>query len=159
MKRIGIFADISNLYYCVGQRFDARKLDYQRYYDYVAPLGEIQLAIAYGAQLNNKAEGFITALKKIGYRPRYKTPKTYMNEGEMRRKADWDVGIAIDIVNMIDKLDMIVLGSGDGDMCPVVEWAMAKGCDVVVLACGISKDLKEMATSWIEIPESMLETK
>ena len=158
-KRIGIFADVSNLYYCVGKKFQDRKLDYEKYYDYVKPLGEIQQAIAYGAQMDDKAEGFIHALKKIGFRPKYKTPKTYTNDGKIRRKADWDVGIAMDMVTMIDKLDMILLGTADGDMEPVVTWALSKGVDVVILACGISKDLKDISTSWIEIPESMLEDK
>ena len=158
MKRIGVFADVSNLYYCVNKKFNS-KLDYEKYYDWIKPLGEIQQAVAYGAQMDDKAEGFIYALKKIGFYTKYKTPKTYVNNDIVRRKADWDVGIAIDIVTMIDKIDMIVLGTADGDLCPVVEWSLAKGADVIILACGISKDLKEIATKWVEIPESMLEDK
>ena len=159
MKRIGMFVDVSNLYYCVNKKFGKRKLDYRKYMQFVEDLGQIQKAIAYGAQMSNQARGFILCLKEIGFETKYKTPKTYHGEGtDIKRKADWDVGIAMDMVNMIDRFDMIVLGSGDGDMLPVVEWATRQGVDVVILACTISRDLKDHATTCIEIPESLLET-
>ena len=41
-KRIGMFVDISNLYYCVGKKFPGRKLDYRKYKRFVEDLGEIQ---------------------------------------------------------------------------------------------------------------------
>ena len=159
MKRIGVFVDVSNLYYCIHKKYKGRKLDYRKYLAFIKDLGDMQVAIAYGSQMNNQASAFVYCLKAIGFNTKFKSPKTYVNLGEtgIRRKADWDVGIAIDIVKMIDRLDMVILGSGDGDMLPVVEWAMDKGVDVVVLASGISRDLKDKATKFIEIPESLLE--
>lgn len=158
MKKLGIFADVSNLYYCIQKQYPRRKLDYRKYIKFIEDLGEIQQSIAYGAHMADQAQGFKYCLKQIGFQTKYKTPKTYAGEnGKLKRKADWDVGIAIDIVNMIDRFDMIILGSGDGDMLPVVQWAMAKGVDVVVIAAGISSDLKDHATRCIEIPESLLE--
>lgn len=159
-KRLGIFADVSNLYYCINKKYPNRKLDYRKYYKFIKDLGEVNVAIAYGAQLANQATGFIYVLKQIGFQTKFKTPKTYINEDiglTVKRKADWDVGITMDIVQTIDRIDMIILGSGDGDMLAVVEWAISKGVDVVVIATGISKDLKEKATKFIEIPESLLE--
>jgi uncharacterized LabA/DUF88 family protein len=156
-KRIGVFCDVSNLYYCIGKKFDKRKLDYRAYLQYARDLGEVQHAIAYGAQLNNEASGFIHCLKQIGFEAKYKSPKDYHNRDNFKRKADWDVGIAIDIVRMLDRLDMIILGTADGDLKALVEYAKERGVDVVVLACGISRELKDSATKFIEIPESMLE--
>jgi len=159
-KRIGIFVDISNLYYCIGKKYPNRKLDYRKYLKFIKDIGEVQIAIAYGAQISGQANGFIYCLKQIGFQTKFKSPKTYNNEENnflIKRKADWDVGIAMDIVNMIDRVDMIILGTGDGDMLPVVEWAMSKGVEVVVIATGISKDLKDHCTKFIEIPESLLE--
>ena len=109
--------------------------------------------------MSSQASGFIYCLKQMGFQAKYKTPKTYQGDGErIKRKADWDVGIAMDIVNMIDRFDMIILGTGDGDMLPVVQWAMQKGVDVIMFASGISKDLRDHATKCIEIPESLMET-
>lgn len=159
MKRIGIFADVSNLYYCIGMKYPERKLDYAAYMAYIKELGALSVAYAYGAQLENEASGFIHCLKATGFTPKYKTPKTYKFDGRIKRKADWDVGIAIDIVQTIDRLDIVVLGSADGDLCPVVDWAQRHGATVVVLACGISRELRELSDQAIEIPESLLEKK
>jgi uncharacterized LabA/DUF88 family protein len=157
MKRIAVFADVSNLYYCVGKRFGGRKLNYATYMEYIKDLGEIQEAIAYGAQLKQEARGFIHCLRQAGFTPRYKTPKSYVNDGDTRRKADWDVGIALDMVNQAERVDMMILGSADGDLTPAVEWVQARGVTVIVLASGISRELKQVANEFIEIPESMLE--
>lgn len=155
-KRVGVFCDISNLYYCINKKFFKRKLDYEAYLKYCKDLGEVQHAIAYGAQMENEARGFIHCLRRIGFEPKYKAPKDYHNNTNFKRKADWDVGIAIDIVRYIDRVDLIILGSADGDMAPAVEWAKERGVEVIVLACGISRELKDI-TKYVEIPESMLE--
>lgn len=157
MKRIGVFVDVSNIYYCIGKKYEYRKLDYRKYLDFIRDFGELVKVIAYGSQLSNEAAGFIHCLDKTGFQTKFKTVKSFNNELELRRKADWDVGIAMDIVNMIDRFDMIILGTADGDLEPVVDWAIRRGVDVVILACGISRDLKERATKFIEIPESLLE--
>lgn len=161
MKRLGIFMDVSNLYYCIHKKFDGRKLDYDKFKAFVEDLGDIQQAIAYGAQLRDEANGFVHCLQQIGFTTKWKIAKTYgSNKNEdFKRKADHDVTIAIDIVNMINSIDRIILGSADGDLVPVVEWAQQRGVDVVVLACGISRDLKAVATKAIEIPESLLEVR
>lgn len=159
MKHIAIFADVSNLYYCIGMKYPDRKLDYAAYYEYISDLGLIDKAIAYGAQLDNEAEGFIHCLRSAGFEPKYKTPKTYRSDGKIKRKADWDVGIAIDMVNFAATIDLMVLGSADGDLCPVVEWVQNRSVQVIILACGISRDLRDLATKAIEIPQSLLEKK
>lgn len=158
-KRIGIFVDVSNMYYCVKKKYNKRKLNYQAFYDYVKDLGEIKSATAYGAQVKHEAQHFITCLKHIGFQTKYKMAKDYQNVDKFKRKADWDVGIAVDIIESIlnNEHDMIVLGSADGDLAPVVEWCTENDIKVFILACGISRELKKTATTFIEIPESMLE--
>ena len=48
-------------------------------------------------------------------------------------KADWDVGIAIDIMEMAETSDIIVLVSGDGDFDLLVEKVIDKyGCRVEI---------------------------
>jgi uncharacterized LabA/DUF88 family protein len=157
MKRIGVFVDVSNLYYCLSKKYNKRKLDYKKYYDFIADLGEVQQAIVYGCQMHGEANSFLHCVKKIGYTVKYKTTKTFHNGTLISHKADCDVVITIDIVNMINSMDMVILGSADSDLAPVVEWARSRGKDVVVIASGISRDLKDVATTCIEIPESLLE--
>lgn len=159
MKRLLVCMDVSNLYYCISKKFEGRRLNYAEYIKYLNGLGEIQKMIAYGAQVGKEANAFIHCLRKLGFETKYKTPRVFRNGLQTKRKADWDVGIAMDIVNMVElkSVDMIILGSADGDLTPCVEWAKARGVDVVVLACGIARELKKTATLFVEIPESFLE--
>jgi uncharacterized LabA/DUF88 family protein len=156
-KKIGVFCDVSNLYFCIGKKFNHRKLDYQGYLSFIEDLGEVVLANAYGAQVDNEAVGFITALKKIGYTCKFKKPKEWINGDKIKRKADHDVNIAIDIVDAVDDFDIVVIGSADSDLAPVVRWVMNKGKKVVIFACGIAKELRNTATKSIEVIESQLE--
>lgn len=160
MKRVGIYADVSNLYYCIGLKFSkGHKLDYQRYYDFIKDLGQIHFAKAYGAQIGSEAEGFIRCLKAVGYEAIYKTPKEYKGlEGKVHRKADHDVAIAVDMIENMSNIDLYVLGSADCDMCPVVQHLISQGKEVLVIAVGISGELRDM-TSCIELPESLLENR
>ena len=51
------------------------------------------------------------------------------------KKADWDVGIAVDAIKLADKVDAVVLASGDGDFAPLLEYLSGvKGCLVEVMS-------------------------
>jgi len=154
MKRIGVFCDVSNLYYCIGNRFNGKKLDYKGFLNFIKDLGEIQQAVAYGSQMRNEAHPFIKALKSVGFVTKFKKPKEFANG----RKSDWDVGIAVDMISMMGALDMVILGSADSDMAPAVAYIMNKGIKVLVFACGVSRELHETGAEIIEVTESMLET-
>ena len=72
------------------------------------------------------------------------------------KKADWDVGIAVDAIRLLPLLDVIVLISGDGDFCPLVEYLKNEGRQVEVMAFGksASAKLKEMADDFIDLSEN-----
>ncbi len=72
------------------------------------------------------------------------------------KKADWDLGIAMDAIRLGSKVDSIVLVSGDGDFCPVINYLQqSQGCLVEVVAFGRSanKELRELADEFIDIEE------
>jgi len=154
MKKIGFFVDVSNLYHCIAKHFRGKCLDYRHYYQFVKDFGDITKAIAYGSEIGDETLKFKRVLYNIGFEPKYKSVREIDKD---RLKADWDVGITIDIVLMTPELDTIVLGSADGDLEPLVTWCRSQGKDVIVIACGISGDLKKAATEAIEIPESLVE--
>ena len=41
--------------------------------------------------------------------------------GDGSRKADWDMGMAMEILDVVNDVDVVVLGSGDGDFVPLVK--------------------------------------
>lgn len=155
-KQIGVYVDVSNLYYCIGKRFKNRKLDYSKYLSFIKDFGQITIAKAYGAQVKNQASGFLHCLKKIGFEPEYEIPKQFTGEdGSIKKKANYDVKIAVDMIRA--NHDFYVLGSADGDFAPLVHYLRENGAFVIVCACKISNDLLTAANLCIEIPESFLE--
>lgn len=159
-KRVLIVADVSNLYYCVEKRFNGR-LDYSKYLQLATNDCAFYRAVAYGANMSSEGDKFLEALHHMGWMTNFKTPNIYPGEkeGEEVRKADWDVGIAIDVVRCIDRFDLLILGSADGDMAPLVSWVQDHGASVHVFAAGISRALKDVAHSYKEIDEKCLLTK
>ena len=157
MKKIGVFCDVSNLYYCVSHRFEGRKLDYRKYLAFIQDLGDIQYAYAYGSQMKGQAHAFVAALKGAGFIPKFKSPKEIQGK-VYKRKADWDVGIAIDMIKGMTDLDTMILGSADSDMAPAVEYVREQNVKVIVFACGVSRELHDLCDV-LEIPESLLENR
>ena len=154
LQRIGIFIDVANQYYCVGKKWEGRKLNYESYLE-VAQGDAIRIrAIAYGNQDSDEAVYFIGALKHAGYETKYLT--STVDSKNQIRKGDWKIGIALDIVRMLSRLDIVVLGSSDPDMVPVIKYIQEHGAIAKVVACGISRDLKDAANSYHEITEDML---
>ena len=59
------------------------------------------------------------------------------------KKADWDVGLAVDAIKMAPKLDTVIIVSGDGDFVPLVEYLkMNEGCQVEAICFGKSSSAK-----------------
>lgn len=154
-KRIGLFMDVSNLYYTIGDHYSGHRLNYARALDYVKGFGDVTMSVAYGANRKGQANPFIKMLQRIGFRTKYKEVKI---QGTVA-KANWDVGMAVDIMKSAENLDMIFLGSADGDFAPLAEYLVELGKVVVVFARAISKEFVNVATECIEIPESLLDKK
>lgn len=164
MKSIGIFVDVSNLYYCVGKKFDGKKLDYGKYTSAVTgPDDIVYRTIAYGMQIDTEATKFIACLKHLGFETKYKKPRVHQTtEGKAEvRRVPWNVGIAMDIVRIVsnNKLDEVIIGSADPELASLVEWIKERGIRCKILACGISKELKEVADEWKEITEELIENR
>jgi uncharacterized protein (TIGR00288 family) len=155
MRKIGIYCDLSNLYYCIKLRYQ-KKLDFGKFMDFCKGYGEVSIAKAYGAQIGNQADKFITALNKVGFETFYKTPKTY-NKGSalQQSKADHDITITIDVIKDLDDIDAVVLATADGDFAPLVHYLLEQNKDVFIMGCGISHEL-QCATQLVEIPPMVL---
>ena len=94
------------------------------------------------------------ALGKMGIEPRIKDLQIFSGGA---KKADWDVGLAVDAIKMAPKLDAVILVSGDGDFVPLVEYLkMNEGCQVEVVSFGKSTSAKliEAADSFTDLDEN-----
>jgi uncharacterized LabA/DUF88 family protein len=102
---------------------------------------------------SGEESAFFEALQKQGIEIKTKDLQIFSGGA---KKADWDVGLAIDAVASAPKLDAIILATGDGDFVPLVEYLQNKeGCQVEVISFGrsTSMKLKEAADDFIDMDE------
>ena len=79
-KTVGVFVDVSNIYYCVSKGFPENKVDYQKYLEKATNDLIIYRATAFGVQNNPESAKFISCLKHLGYDTKFKKfdPKSIM---------------------------------------------------------------------------------
>ena len=157
---MGIFIDIQNLYHSSKNLYQARV----NYKELIKELiGDRQLIVATAYVVKSDAvEGesaFFDALKKVGLELRTKDLQIFA--GGMK-KADWDVGMAVDAIRMSDLIDVVILVTGDGDFVPLVEylkWGKGRTVEVATFSRSASAKIKEAADEFIElekIPRALL---
>ncbi len=139
-QRVGIFIDTQNLYHS-GKNLYKSKVNFgQIVKDAVAGRSLIR-AVAYVITTESGEEkGFFDALSKVGIETKTKNLQIFSSGA---KKADWDVGMAVDAIKLAPKLDAVVLITGDGDFVPLVEYLQEnQGCQVEVVSFGKSSSSK-----------------
>lgn len=139
-QRIGVFVDAQNMYHSARSLYKARVNFKELLEEAVA--GRILIrAITYVISTEGGLEkSFFGAIEKFGFEIKEKDLQIF--PGGMK-KADWDVGLAVDAIKLADKLDVVVIISGDGDYIPLVEYLkINKGCRVEIIAFGESTSSK-----------------
>ena len=139
-QRVGVFVDVQNMYYSAKNVYNA-KVNFKEILRQAVSGRELIRAIAYVIKADIREEkNFFDALSKIGFEVKAKDLQVFVGG---TKKGDWDIGIAMDAIELAPKLDTIVLVSGDGDFLPLVEHLKrALGCRVEVLAFGKSTNSK-----------------
>ncbi len=150
-QRVGVFIDTQNLYHSGKNLYHARVNFGQIMKDAVAGRALIR-AVAYVITTEAGDEkNFFEALEKLGIETKTKNLQIFSGGA---KKADWDVGLAVDAIKMAPKLDTVILISGDGDFVPLVEYLKTnEGCQVEVISFGRSSSSKliESADDFIDL--------
>ncbi len=138
-QRIAVLIDTQNMYHSAKHLFGA-KLAFGKVVEAVAGERAILRAIAYVAKSKTGEEAaFFDALKDMGIELKIKDVQEFSSGA---KKADWDVGIAVDAVKLGEKVDVIILMTGDGDFVPLVEYLHGRGVIVEVAAFAESTNVK-----------------
>ncbi len=152
-QRVGVFIDTQNLYHSAKHLYGARVNFGEVLKEAVAGRHLIR-AIAYVITTEAGDErGFFDALLKMGIETKTKNLQIFAGGA---KKADWDVGLAVDAIKTASKLDAIVIVSGDGDFIPLVEYLkINQGCQVEVASFGKSSSskLREVVDDFIDLDE------
>jgi uncharacterized LabA/DUF88 family protein len=152
-QRVAVFIDVQNLYHSARAIYQ-RRVNFKELLE--TAVGDRQLVRAFAyvvATKTGEEKAFFEALTKLGIEIRVKDLQEYY--GGMK-KADWDVGIAVDAIKTSEIVDVIVLASGDGDYTPLVEYLKNQGRRVEVMAFGksTSAKLREMADDFLDLDEN-----
>ena len=150
--RLGVFVDVPNLLYGAepGQRLDMGKL--------LAILSkdrELVRATAYAPVSDNPSEPiqqqrFVAPFVPYEYRIVTKPLKRFA-DGSI--KGNFDVEMAVDILSMSDRLDVMAIVSGDADFARVVEEVQSRGVrvEVVAFSGSTSAEMRGLADHYIEV--------
>jgi uncharacterized protein (TIGR00288 family) len=153
-QRVGIFIDAQNLYHS-GKNIYHSKVNFGAIVkDALDGRTKLVRAIAYVIATESGEEtGFFEALTKMGIETKVKDLQIFSSGA---KKADWDVGMAIDAVKLSPKLDTVILITGDGDFVPLVEYLKMNGCQVEVASFGKSTSAKliEATDHFIDLDEA-----
>ena len=135
-QRIGVFVDVQNMYYSAKNLYNS-KVNFAQILKTAANGRSMIRAIAYVIKADVKEEqNFFDALDKIGFEVKSKDLQIFAGGA---KKGDWDIGLAMDTIELAPKLDTIVIVSGDGDYVPLIHHLRhALGCRIEVIAFGKS---------------------
>lgn len=151
-QRVGVFVDVQNMYYSARHIYDS-KVDFGKILTEAVADRRLIRAMAYVIKADIAEESsFFEALNKQGYEVRMKDLQVFYGGV---KKGDWDVGIAMDVIRLAPKLDVIVLVAGDGDYAEMVKYVKALGCKAEVIAFMESSSihLREVADDFINLSD------
>lgn len=159
-ERTALFIDGANLYSAARSLgFD---IDYKRLLELFATKTRMVRAFYYTALLEDQEYSpirpLVDWLDYNGYSLVTKPAKEFTDsQGRRKIKGNMDIELAVDMMEMVDRLDHVVLFSGDGDFRSLIEAVQRKGVRASVVSSirssppMIADELRRQADQFIEL--------
>ncbi len=129
-------------------------MDYKKLYHYFKNNAELVGIRFYCVNFDNVAHNnFFTVLKRIGFKLITKKIKIIYNGQDNIRKANFDVEITSDALNLIDKYETLVLFSGDSDFNYLIKFLRSKRKNIIVVSTRyhISRELIGCSNKYFDL--------
>jgi len=152
-QRVGVLIDVQNMYHSAKNLYKSR-VNFREILKTAVAGRKLIRAIGYVVTTESGEEkAFLEALEKAGIEIRSKELQIF--PGGMK-KADWDVGMAVNAIEISKNVDATILVTGDGDFVPLVEYLKAQGQQVEVIAFSksASSKLKEIADDFVDLSKN-----
>jgi len=153
-QRVVVLIDVQNMYHSAKALYQKR-VNFKEVLKQAVANRQLIRAIAYVIRTETGEEkSFFEALVKAGIEVKAKDLQIF--PGGMK-KADWDVGIAVDAIKLSEHVDSLILVTGDGDYIPLVEYLKAKKgiqTEIIGFDKSSSSKLKEIADDFIDLGEN-----
>jgi uncharacterized LabA/DUF88 family protein len=161
-ERIGLFIDGANLY--AAARALGFDIDYKKLLQLFADKGNLVRAFYYTALIEDQEYSpirpLVDWLDYNGYTMVTKPTKEFTDaSGRRKIKGNMDIELAIDVMEMAERLDHVVLFSGDGDFRRLVEAVQRKGVRVTVVSTirssppMVADELRRQADVFVELDD------
>lgn len=161
-ERLALFIDGSNLY--AAARSLGFDIDYKLLRSEFVRRGKLVRAFYYTALLEDQEYSpirpLVDWLDYNGFTMVTKPAKEFTDSmGRRKVKGNMDIELAVDAMELADRMDHMVLFSGDGDFRPLVEGIQRRGVRVSVVSTirsqppMIADELRRQADNFIELDE------
>lgn len=158
--RVGLFIDGANFY--GASKALGLEIDYKALLAWASEQSRLVRAFYYTTLFDDyefsPIRPLVDWLEYNGFTIITKAAREYVDaHGNKRVKGNVDIDIAIDMLEMSDRLDHAVLFSGDGCFCPLVEAVQRRGIKVSVIStlktdrAMVSDDLRRQADQFIDL--------
>ena len=152
-QRVAVLIDVQNFYHSAKNLY-GKRVNFKKILEVAVGDRQLVRCFAYVVRTETEEEQmFFDALEKLGIEIRVKDLQVFYGGA---KKADWDVGIAVDGIRLSNSVDVIILMSGDGDFVPLVEYLKNTGTQVEIMAFSKSASvrLQEVADDFFDLSES-----
>ena len=153
-QKVGIFVDVPNLLYGVDVD-DGTEIDMGNLLSLLSKDRELVRATAYSPIVDDSDEPlqeqrFVKPFVQHNYRIVTKPMKRF-SDGSV--KGNLDIELVVDMITMSDRLDVIILVSGDADFLKAIQYAQSKGIKVEVASFpkSTSVELKAVADEYLDL--------
>jgi len=154
-QRVAVLIDVQNMYHSAKNLYQAR-VNFREILRTAVANRKLIRAIAYVVTTETGEEkAFLEALEKAGIE--IKTKELQIFPGGMK-KADWDIGMAVDAIKLSKLCDAVILVTGDGDFIPLLEYLKSSwGGQIEIIAFGksASSKLKETADDFVDLGKDL----
>jgi len=135
-RSIGLFIDAQNMFTALRSAYGGKgKINYVKMADYFARRGDLVVRVLVTSRKDDgAADKFLQTMGYQNFRA------IGVNDDGKRDKTD--MVLAIEIMLAADRLDEVVIASGDGDMLPVVNALVAKGKIVSIVGWSTATSLE-----------------
>lgn len=131
MQRLGIFVNVTNQFGTLTNNFrKGHRVNYEGYLAHFSEGFDRIIAIAYGTQVAEEANAFILALRHMGYTPKF-AQATLVGRQDIVHPSR-NVEMTLDILQVYERLDVIVVGSNDPELIPLINFLKMRGIKVIV---------------------------
>ncbi|GBD20246.1 hypothetical protein HRbin28_00686 [bacterium HR28] len=152
--RVAVFFDMSNLYF-VARDLGVR-IDYSRLLEFLVAGRRLVCAYAYVtlASEESSAVPFLTWLRRNGFRV---VTRTLRRAGDGTLRGDLDLELAVDVLLQAPHVDVVVLVTGDGDYCYLVETVQRLGRRVEIASAprNTAVELMELADYYVDLEANL----